>query len=77
MKVQVFAVLKDYFEKEFLVTDGFQTTAALKEYLTQYNPAAAGILNICRFAVDNEFIDNHFELKPNDTVCIIPPASGG
>lgn len=77
MKIQVFAVLKDYFEKEFEVTGNVKNTSSLITRLSDDNPAATGLLNICRFAVKDEFIDNDFQLKEDDTVCIIPPASGG
>lgn len=77
MKVQVFAVLKDYFEKEFELTGDVQDVSALKERLIKDVPSATGILNICRFAVNDEFIDHNFQLRENDTIFIIPPASGG
>ena len=77
MKVQVFAVLKDYFEKEFELTGKIENTSSLTERLSTHNPAATGMLNICRFAVNDEFIDNTYQLKEDDTICIIPPASGG
>lgn len=77
MRVQVFAVLKDYFKKEFDLTGNIENPPALVARLSKDNPAATGLLNICRFAVNNEFIDNNFQLKEDDTICIIPPASGG
>ncbi|MEJ7768480.1 MAG: MoaD/ThiS family protein [Chitinophagaceae bacterium] len=77
MKVQVFAVLKDYFEKEFLLEDYVGNTKALKESLLRLNPAASGILEICRFAVNDEFIDDQYQFSLNDSIFIIPPASGG
>lgn len=77
MKVQVFAILKDYFKKEFELTGNIENSSALVERLSEDNPAATGLLNICRFAVNDEFIDNTFQFKEDDTICIIPPASGG
>lgn len=77
MKIQVFAVLKDYFEKEFELTGNVENTSSLIERLSKNNPAAIGMLNICRFAVNDEFIDSNFQLKEDDTICIIPPSSGG
>lgn len=77
MKIQVFAVLKDYFEKEFELTGNVKNTSSLITRLSDDKPAAAGLLNICRFAVKDEFIDNNYQLEEDDTVCIIPPASGG
>ncbi|MEO6000450.1 MAG: MoaD/ThiS family protein [Chitinophagaceae bacterium] len=77
MRVQVFAILKDYFDKEFELHENIHDMPALRERLIQFNPAAAGILNSCRFAVKDEFIDNDFQLAENDTIYIIPPGSGG
>lgn len=77
MKVQVYAVLKDHFAKEFEVQADMPDAAALKQYLIRQNPAAANILNICRFAVNDEFVDNDFQLNEHDTIAILPPASGG
>ena len=77
MRVQVFAVLKDYFDKEFELPENIHDMPALKEWLIRSNPAAASLLGSCRFAVKDEFIDNDFQLAENDTIYIIPPGSGG
>jgi molybdopterin synthase sulfur carrier subunit len=77
MKIQVFAVLKDYFEKEFELSDNVNSIAALQQHLTQLNTEATGILKLCRFAVHNEFVDQNYILTNNDTICIFPPSSGG
>ena len=77
MKIQVFAVLKDYFEPEFKVNEPIKTVAMLKDYLAQANQQAVDVLNLCRFAVDNEFVNPDYELKDDDTICIFPPSSGG
>lgn len=77
MKVHVFAVLKDYFDKEFEVDRNIRDAAELKKFLIQAKPAAATILNNCRFAVNDEFVDLNFKLQSYDTITIIPPSSGG
>ena len=77
MRVQVFAVLKNYFEKEFELQEDIKDVASLKERLIRSSPASGNILNICRFAVKDEFIDNEFQFTENDTIYIIPPGSGG
>ncbi len=77
MRVQVFAVLKNYFEKEFELPESIGGITGLKEHLIQLNPAAGSLLNICRFAVKDDFIDNDFQLQDNDTIYVIPPGSGG
>lgn len=77
MKIQVFAVLKDYFDKEFVLSDSVTNVAALQQHLTQLNTEATGILKLCRFAVHDEFVDQNYTLTNHDTICIFPPSSGG
>lgn len=77
MTIQVFAVLKDYFNKEFEVTNGATTIAALKQQLARQNPEATNVLELCRFAVHDEFVDPDYLIQNHDTICIIPPSSGG
>lgn len=77
MKVQVYAILKEYFDKEFEVEGSFSSVSELKRRLQQSHPAAAGTLAACRFAVNDEFIDDNFQLKEHDIISIIPPGSGG
>lgn len=77
MKIQVYAVLKDYFEKEFTLSQSFSDINSLKSFLINKNPRAENVLNISRFAVDNEFVENDFSLNENDNISIMPPSSGG
>ena len=77
MKIEVYAVLKEYFEKQFCIEQSFNSINDLKNFLIDRNPASADVLNISRFAVDNEFVDNDYTLKENDKISIMPPSSGG
>ncbi len=77
MKIQVFAGLKDHFEKEFVVTEPIENVAALKALLINKNQKAEKLVNLCRFAVGNEFVDLNYSLNQNDVISIIPPSSGG
>ncbi|MEJ6980466.1 MoaD/ThiS family protein [Pedobacter sp. P351] len=77
MKIEVYAILKEYFEKEFTLQQSFNDINDLKSFLIDKNPEAAGVLNISRFAVDEEFVDNDFRLNENDSISIMPPSSGG
>ncbi|WP_256010523.1 MoaD/ThiS family protein [Desertivirga xinjiangensis] len=77
MKVEVFALLKEYFDKQFFVPDLVEDINSLKDYLGQQNPEATRILSSCRFAVNDEFIDTSYKFKQNDSISIIPPSSGG
>ncbi|WP_299289472.1 MoaD/ThiS family protein [uncultured Mucilaginibacter sp.] len=77
MTIEVFAVLKDYFDKEFQLQSSAKNIAELKQQLTAQNPEAANVLELCRFAVRDEFVDQNYPITTHDTISIIPPSSGG
>jgi molybdopterin synthase sulfur carrier subunit len=77
MKIQVYAALKDYFEKEFELNEPVHSVKELSETLVKRNPQVQQLMSICRFAVNDNFVDNTFQLTSNDNVHIIPPSSGG
>jgi molybdopterin converting factor small subunit len=77
MKIHVYAALKDHFEPEFELDERVHNTAELTARLVAINAQAADLLKSCRFAVEDGFIDSDFKLAENDTVIIVPPASGG
>jgi sulfur-carrier protein len=77
MVISVYAVLKDYFDKEFELKESIHSVSELSEVLIKLNPDVKNIMPICRFAVNDNFVDNDFQLQPNDSVHIIPPSSGG
>jgi molybdopterin synthase sulfur carrier subunit len=77
MKIQVFAVLKEYFDREFELNDDVTDIASLQNRLMQLNTSAGHILQICRFAVHDEFVEPNYPITQNDTICIFPPSSGG
>ena len=77
MKIQVFAVLNEYFDREFELSDEIADVSSLQKYLSNLNKDARGVLQICRFAVRDEFVDQNYSLTKNDTICIFPPSSGG
>jgi sulfur-carrier protein len=76
MKVTVYAVLKDYFEQSFDI-DKVSSVQELKKKLEELKPSAAPVLNACRFAVNDEFVNLDFKIKEDDDISILPPASGG
>ena len=76
MKVTVYAVLKDYFERSSDI-DKVSSVQELKKKLEDIKPSAAPVLNACRFAVNDEFVDLDFKIKEDDSISILPPASGG
>ena len=77
MKIHVYAGLKDYFQPEFEIGEVVQNTDELKALLLTINGKAEAMLSSCRFAVEEGFIDNAYNLKSHDTIVIIPPSSGG
>jgi len=77
MEIEVFAVLKEYFDKQFSVSINIENIALLKQHLQDLNPEAESVLKSCRFAVDDEFVNDTYTLKENDSISIIPPSSGG
>jgi molybdopterin synthase sulfur carrier subunit len=77
MEIEVFAVLKEYFDKQFSVSASIENIASLKQHLQELNPEAKSVLKSCRFAVDDEFVNDTYTLKENDSISIIPPSSGG
>jgi len=77
MKIESYAIARDYFGRSFEVEETVPDIASLRELLAIKNPAAASLLKNTRFAVNDEFIDDSFQLNPADHVSIIPPSSGG
>jgi molybdopterin synthase sulfur carrier subunit len=77
MRIHVYAALKDYFSPEFELDGLARNTDELKLRLLAINGEAGQLLDRCRFAVEEGFIDHDYKLKENDTVIIIPPSSGG
>ncbi len=77
MKIITYAILKDYFDKEFILEQPVQTIDELQHFLTARNPAAKDILAACRYAVKDRFVTDDFVLAPDESVHIIPPSSGG
>jgi molybdopterin converting factor small subunit len=77
MKIESYAVARDFFGRSFELETPVKDIASLRELLAERNPAAASLLKKTRFAVGDKFIDDSFELNPGDHVSIIPPSSGG
>lgn len=77
MTIHTYAVLKDYFDKTFSVDEPAINVATLRALLSGKNMAAADILVNCRFAAGDQFVDDHYQIQPDDNIHIIPPSSGG
>jgi len=77
MKIQVFAILKDFFKKEFELKAKVTTISDVRAHLGLINPEAVYLLKRCRFAVQDEFVTDQYVLTGNEHVVVIPPSSGG
>ena len=77
MKIRVFASLKEYFEPEFELDAAAGNVEELKVRLGEMRPAAIPLLDCCRFAVADRFVDAEYLTREYETVAVIPPASGG
>ena len=78
MKVQMFAVLKNYFNPELMIESGGVTNVSdLVNKLLVLNPDAEKVLKNCRVAVDMEFVARDYKLKEDDVISFVPPSSGG
>ena len=77
MKVTVYAVLKDYFDPSFDIEENFLSIEELKKKLEEIKPSAVPVLNACRFAVNDEFVNLDFKIKEDDSISILLPSSGG
>lgn len=77
MKIEVFAALKNYFSKEFEITDQLETVADLRQHLGNLNPLSSQLLGMCRFVVQEDLVSDAHPLLDNDHVIVLPPSSGG
>lgn len=77
MRIQVFAILKEFFKKEFELKASVHTISDLRTQLALINPKAAAVLKLCRFAVQDEMVTDQYLLTGNEHVLVIPPSSGG
>lgn len=78
MTILLFAVLKEYFPQSIHILDEqVKSISDLKKHLTDLNKDAINVLNSCRFAVDNKFVDDSFVFNLGHTIAVIPPSSGG
>jgi molybdopterin converting factor small subunit len=77
MKVNVYAVLKEYFDPSFQVPETLASVEQVKEQLIRINPKSSSVLQRCRFAVNDEFVKEDFKISAHDVISVLPPASGG
>jgi sulfur-carrier protein len=78
LKIRTYASVKELLGESFEieVKDGC-TIEELKKEIVVMIPASAELINICRFAVNESIVNENTEIKEDEHVHIIPPASGG
>ncbi len=81
MKIRLlyFAVIKDLVGKnqEDMVLDGSATVRQLLVRFAEHYPTTEGVLQACRVAVNQDFVDLDHALQDDDEVVFIPPVAGG
>ncbi|PRD53977.1 MoaD/ThiS family protein [Sphingobacterium gobiense] len=75
--LEFFAGLKDYFPAVMSLEEIPNDIGSLRRYLRGQKPLASALLEQCRFAVDDTFIDEDYRPHHGDIVLVIPPSSGG
>ena len=79
VKVRVFAGLKDYFapQLELEMQGDKPCIASIRHELLNMNPDAAALMELCRFAAGNEFVEATYQVQNGEVVSFLPPSSGG
>ena len=79
INIEAFAILRDFFGKEFLeyeVPEGTTAQELLKLSAESY-PQSEQILNVTRVAHRDEYLSHDEVLIENGSYALIPPVSGG
>ena len=78
VKINLYAGLKDYFgQSQSLEISPDVTLGDLLAELIRKNSEATALLSRCRFAVNQEFVNESWKIKDGDIIDILPPSSGG
>ncbi|MBD1429209.1 MULTISPECIES: MoaD/ThiS family protein [Sphingobacterium] len=75
--LEFFAGLKDYFPPVMEVRETPEDINSLRRYLIDQQSFAKTLLEQCRFAIDDTFVQEDYPLRQGDLVLVIPPSSGG
>ncbi len=77
MKLLYFAIVKERLKRSEEEMDFKGTISQLRQLLIEKYPDLEPILKVARFAVNEEYVGEDYELKGEERVAIIPPVSGG
>ncbi|MDB4794122.1 MAG: MoaD/ThiS family protein [Pirellulaceae bacterium] len=78
MKVLLFAALKESLGPSIELNIVGKTVCQIKDDLAAQEPTLASLIARSHFAVDQEYVGDHFEFstEPRE-LAIVPPVSGG
>ncbi len=76
-RIVYFSVIREKLKKseEEIAFEG--PIGRLREILMEKYPEVEPVLKRVKFAVNEEYVDDSFRLKGDETVAVIPPVSGG
>ena len=78
LKIRTYASVKEILGDNIeLELEGVTTIEGLRKKIISMKPEAAGLIKICRFAVNETIVNDKTQIKEDEHVHIIPPASGG
>jgi molybdopterin converting factor small subunit len=78
LKINTYASVKEFFGESFeLDVDRGSSIETLRKKIISLKPETAGLINKCRFAVNESIVNDATLIKEDEDVHIIPPASGG
>ncbi len=79
LTVQLFAAAKEIAGKSEITisVDGEVTAAAVKQALAVKIPALGELIGKSALAVENNYVDDQYEIKSPLEIALIPPVSGG
>lgn len=77
MKLLYFAIIREKLKRAEEEVEFKGTVSQLRQFLIGKYPELEPILKVVRFAVNEEYVGDDYELKGEERVALIPPVSGG
>jgi len=77
MKLLYFAILRERLKKDQEEIEFKGTISQLRQLLIEKYPELEPVLKVVRFAVNEEYVGDEYQLKGDERVALIPPVSGG
>jgi len=77
MKLLYFAILRERLKKDQEELEFKGNISQLRQLLIEKYPELEPVLKVVRFAVNEEYVGDEYELKGDERVALIPPVSGG